>query len=234
MSSNTDAEGVRNLLKCLQYKIGGWLPEVRSLRGSWRTKEDGSPVSAGDVLMERKIREFIFSELGPVNFVGEENPHKYSNDSLTWTAVVDPIDGTENFISGLKIWGSSISIWRGQQHFGSLLTVPELDQSLLTGDKMEREASRIEGFSSSIDRDLISKLRPGSEARIMGCAVFNLINVVSGAFSSYANPVGARSWDMLAGLQLALEHGCEVSVEGEEYKGHYLEPSRKFRFEIRR
>ena len=37
-----------------------------------------------------------------------------------WIAVLDPIDGTENFCSGLKEWGVSLSIWQGARHAGSL------------------------------------------------------------------------------------------------------------------
>jgi hypothetical protein len=36
----------------------------------------------------------------------------------------------------------------------------------------------------------------------------------------------------LAGLNLALEHGLSVTVEGKEYAGEYLSPHQKYRFKI--
>jgi myo-inositol-1(or 4)-monophosphatase len=150
-----------------------------------------------------------------------------------WIAVLDPIDGTENFCSGLKEWGVSLSLWNGSDHAGSLLMLPELGDFMATGVPIERVRSRITGYSSSIHPTIVSEILQGGEARIFGCAVYNMFNVTRGALARFVNPKGARSWDLLAGLMLAREHGCEILVDGQAYDGAFLEPDRRYRVDIR-
>ena len=66
----------------------------------------------------------------------------------------------------------------------------------------------------------------------MGCAVYNLLNVTRGSLARFINPSGAKSWDVLAGLMLAREHGCHVKVEGRDYDGRYLGPDKRHRFDV--
>ena len=208
------------------------LPDIEGLRRSVEWKIDGSPVSAADRLVEAEVEKLLVIRFGQLNFIGEETFQDNQVGSADLTAVLDPIDGTENFISGLKEWGTSLSLWWRKKHLASILLLPELNQSLVTGNEIEKHESRIHSFSSSTSSELISRLQVGEENRISGCAVFNLFSVVTGRFSTFSNPVGAYSWDLLAGLQLALEHGCKVEVEGEKYDGEYLEPGQRYRVEI--
>ncbi|MDC7676445.1 inositol monophosphatase family protein [Asticcacaulis machinosus] len=209
------------------------LPHVLANRREVTWKDDGSPVTVADVFLENAIKDHLTGLMGDINFVGEESYTIGAADDQDWTAVLDPIDGTENFCSGLPEWGVSLSIWHKRQHAASMLMVPEMGLKLMTGDKIDYQTSRITGFSSSINDKLVEMIPVGGEARIMGCAVYNLFNVVRGSLARFVNPAGAKSWDMLAGVQLAREHGCEVIVEGEPYDGRYLEPDRKHRFDIR-
>jgi fructose-1,6-bisphosphatase/inositol monophosphatase family enzyme len=151
-----------------------------------------------------------------------------------WVVVIDPIDGTENFTSGLPEWGISISCYKSGEHIGSLLGAPELGRWLRTGDSVQSFQSRIRGLSSSLSREQIANIDIGHEYRIMGCCVVNMLNVISGSYLSFENQKGARSWDILAGLNLALEHGLEVEVDGNSYTGEFLDWNRKFKFKIRR
>jgi fructose-1,6-bisphosphatase/inositol monophosphatase family enzyme len=154
-------------------------------------------------------------------------------ERLGHTVVIDPIDGTENYTSGLPEWGISVSIYKQSRHACSLLLCPELNLSFATGMHIERAESRIRGLSSSLSKADVAALPEGFEFRILGCCVYNMINVVRGSFQSFENPRGARSWDILAGLNICLEHGLDVTVEGEKYAGQYLEPDKKYRFRIR-
>lgn len=221
-----------NALLAVRQRVDELLPDIERLRRSVEWKIDGSPVSAADRLVEAEVEKLLVTRFGQLNFIGEETFQENQVGSADLTAVLDPIDGTENFISGLKEWGSSLSLWWRKKHLASILLLPELNQSLVTGNEIEKHESRIHSFSSSTSSELISRLQIGQENRISGCAVFNLFSVVTGRFSTFSNPVGAYSWDLLAGLQLALEHGCKVEVEGEKYDGEYLEPGQRYRVEI--
>jgi len=209
------------------------MPSIIAFRREVSWKPDGSPVTKADILVEEKIESLLRRCLGELTFHGEESFTQTGTGSSGWVAVLDPIDGTENFCSGSKIWGVSLSVWNDGLHLGSMLMLPELGEKLLTGDSVEHFSSRITGLSSSISEDLVHELANAGEARISGCAVYNLMNVIKGTYARFANPVGAYSWDLLAGVSLALEHGCEVEIDGQSYSGSYLEPGRKYRVDIR-
>jgi len=221
-------DGVRRL-------VIGSLPEIAARRYDIKWKDDDSPVTEADIFLERRLTGWLAERLPGLVLIGEESfiaaaPSAARNG---WVAVLDPIDGTENFCSGLKEWGVSLSLWRGGAHQGSLLMLPELGEHLMTGMAIPRLRSRITGFSSSISPEVVAGIEIAGEARIFGCAVYNLFNVTRGALARFVNPKGARSWDLLAGLMLAREHGCDILVDEEPYDGSFLEPDRKYRVDIR-
>lgn len=219
------AEEVRDLVRSL-------LPEIEARRYDITWKPDGSPVTGADVLVETAVAGLLRARLGDLRFIGEETGDSGHSDS-DWSAVLDPIDGTENFCSGLKEWGVSLSLWRRESHAASMLYLPELDECLISGDDVEPRRSRILGLSSSISSELVEALRTAGEARIIGCAVYNMFNVIHGSYRRFLNPVGARSWDLQAGVMLALEHGLEVRLDERPYLGEFLLPDRKYRVDIR-
>jgi fructose-1,6-bisphosphatase/inositol monophosphatase family enzyme len=210
------------------------LDEVLHGRESRHEKNDGSYVTSGDLLMQRIVMDLAAERLPGVRFVSEElatgEQPPPAADSLL--LVLDPIDGTENFTSGLPEWGVSVSCYQGSSHLASLIGCPELNLWLRTGGDVQRFKSRIRGLSSSLSMEELIKATQGYEYRILGCCVYNMINVVRGSFQAFENPKGANSWDILAGLNLAIEHGLHVSVEGKTYAGEYLPPTSKYRFKI--
>ena len=103
----------------------------------------------------------------------------------------------------------------------------------MTGDTLFPIKSRIQGFSSSMCDEILKDMSSNKESRLMGCAVYNLYNVIRGSFARFTNPLGAYSWDLLPGLMLALEHNCDIQVEGKPYNGEFLEPGKKYRVDIR-
>ena len=227
MNVNTVLLQVVDLVKAM-------MPEIFSLRFEVEWKPDGSPVTKADVLVEERITAFLQAALPGIVVLGEETfTDATSANRAGWIAVLDPIDGTENFCSGFKEWGVSLSIWNGADHAGSLLYMPELGEHLMTGDKPPLLKSRIVGLSSTVSPESIEALQSIHEARIMGCAVYNLYNVTRGAFARFINPKGAYSWDLLAGVMLARENGCDILVDGKTYDGTFLEAGRKYRVDIR-
>jgi myo-inositol-1(or 4)-monophosphatase len=223
----------RRLMQGLINLVKNNMHLIEESRYRIKIKPDGSPVTASDVLLEDMIRKYLETELPGVNFAGEESFSGTAKDNNQgYYAILDPIDGTENFCSGLKEWGVSFTLWHDDNHLGSLLYMPELDEHLMTGDSIKRIHSRIHGFSSSMCQEILDGMASSSESRLMGCAVYNLYNVIRGAFSRFTNPRGAYAWDLLPGLMLALEHNCLVTVEGKPYAGKFLKPGKKYCVDI--
>lgn len=207
------------------------LDTILSLRQRRSLKTDGSYVTEGDLYCQAVVAESLHRFAPGCTVISEEMDTQY--DGSGDVAVVDPIDGTENFTSGLPEWGVSVSIYRQGLHVESMLALPELNRVLTSGDSVTQYSSRIHGFSSSVGPRALRDLVPGCEYRVVGCAVYNFYSVITGSFCAFENPVGANCWDILAGLNLSAEHGLEVTVDGRGYKGEFLPPTKRYSFLVR-
>ncbi len=65
-------------------------------------------VSEADLASERVIRELLAARRPHDGFVGEEGDHVEGTSGLDW--VVDPLDGTVNFLFGLPQWCVSVAV----------------------------------------------------------------------------------------------------------------------------
>ncbi|HLU17277.1 MAG TPA: inositol monophosphatase family protein [Edaphocola sp.] len=210
------------------------LGNIIALRDTKMLKEDNSYVSRGDLLCEELMKQLIREEYPEYALISEESPQgnikAYESDKLV---ILDPIDGTENFVSGLKEWGVSFCVYENGRCTEALLALPELGEYMTSKDvDVNKFRSRIAGISSSLTKEDLMKLESGFEYRIIGCCVYNMYQVVTGAFYSFENPKGAKVWDIIAGLNLALQHGLRVSVNNQEYHGELLRPDERYRFRI--
>ncbi|SFK61441.1 inositol monophosphatase family protein [Falsiroseomonas stagni] len=232
MSALTTTTETRALLQSVANLVTANLPTILAGRRDITWKPDGSPVTTADVFVEQLVRDHLSARLPDLSFVGEESFEVGQSLAGRNLALLDPIDGTENFCSGLREWGVSLGLWRDGLHLGSLLMLPELGDQLMSGDRIVHERSRINGFSSSYNEEIGARIAEVRESRIFGCAVYNLYNVARGAFSRFSNPKGAYAWDLLPGLMLALEQGCDILVDGNRFDGQFLEPHRRYRVDV--
>ncbi len=207
--------------------------EIIQLRNQKKLKPDGSYVSEGDLLCETLIKNYLTDNHPDIFLVSEESPEQnLTNIQKENVLILDPIDGTENFVSGLKEWGIAVCLYSNKKHIESMLALPELNEYIITGQKITKFDSRIYGLSSSLTKEDLLKLEPGFEYRIIGCSVYNLFNVIRGSYNTFENPKGAWIWDIIPGLNLALEHNLKVTVNGNKYDGELLEPNKKYHFKV--
>ena len=78
---------------------------------SLRDKSAGAsfdPVTEADRAAETTMRQMIMDTFPAHGIVGEEFPDHQSDAEFVW--VLDPIDGTKSFISGLPTWGTLIAL----------------------------------------------------------------------------------------------------------------------------
>lgn len=79
----------------------------------WGGAKGYDPVTEADRGAEAAIRALIEAEYPDHGILGEEYGEKKGESPLTW--VLDPIDGTRAFITGLPIWGTLIALNDGDQ-----------------------------------------------------------------------------------------------------------------------
>jgi histidinol-phosphatase len=72
------------------------------------TKPDSTPVTDADRAVETAIREAISMHRSEDGLVGEEFGSDKGASSRYW--VIDPIDGTKNFMRGVPIWATLIAL----------------------------------------------------------------------------------------------------------------------------
>ena len=225
-----------NLCTNIVFLIKDNLENILKLRDDFTLKTDNSYVSKGDLLVQSLVSDLIKKSLPTHILISEElAPFKNNDwDPLGSYVVLDPIDGTENFVSGLKEWGIGISIYTNGVHSESCIFLPELDDFIISGIKQKKFRSRIIGLSSSLTKDDLMLLpeRSDSEYRIIGCSMYNTLSAIRGSFASFENVNGVNCWDILPGLNLALEHGCNVMVDSKPYFGEILFPTKKYKIKI--
>jgi len=81
--------------------------------------QDFDPVTEADRAAEAVMRRLIKANFPQHGIVGEEFGNEREDADYVW--VLDPIDGTKSFISGMPIWGSLIGLMRnGAPVFGMM------------------------------------------------------------------------------------------------------------------
>ncbi|MBS4154776.1 inositol monophosphatase family protein [Cobetia sp. MC34] len=223
------------LLENIVEKVSFQLDEICALRQDFTKKEDDSFVSKGDLLVQDIVVGLVKKYLPEHDVISEEDAPftDVSFDDNGSYVIIDPIDGTENFVSGLKEWGVGVSIYTDGKHMASLIHLPEINDYLMTGMKTDKYKSRIIGLSSSLQKsDLLSLPDEGFEYRIIGCSMYNMLSAVRGAYVKFENVKGVNCWDVLPGLNLALEHDTYAEVDDAPYRGQILFPTQKYKIKL--
>lgn len=78
---------------------------------------DSDYVTSADINVQKFLRERLLDLLPGSGFVGEEGDGIYATGEYIW--IVDPIDGTSNFIRDLGLSAISVGLWKnGKPHIG--------------------------------------------------------------------------------------------------------------------
>jgi len=92
-------------------------------------KSDLSPVTVADREVERIMREKITRQYPDHGILGEEHGLENSNFPETW--VLDPIDGTKSFITGMPTFGTLIAYLKQGRPVISVIDMPAMDERWL-------------------------------------------------------------------------------------------------------
>jgi len=87
------------------------------------TKPDLTTVSDADKAIEKEIREIIAKHRPADEIVGEEFGSG-NKSGRYW--VIDPIDGTKNFVRGVPVWATLIALMEGDQVLVGVVSAPAL------------------------------------------------------------------------------------------------------------
>jgi histidinol-phosphatase len=101
------------------------LPRFRATDLAVETKPDMTPVTEVDRSVEQALRDRIARDRPEDGVVGEEFGAEGS-ESARW--IIDPIDGTKNFVRGIPVWGSLIALERDGDVTTGVISAPALNR----------------------------------------------------------------------------------------------------------
>src|SRR5262249_24196713 len=109
---------------------------VRLLRasgpGQVTAKADRDMVSELDLSIERQVREHLQQVTPGIGFLGEEEGQHGPADH-SW--VLDPIDGTANFLRGLPLCGISLALVRDDRRALCIIALPFLNSTYWAAER---------------------------------------------------------------------------------------------------
>jgi histidinol phosphatase-like enzyme (inositol monophosphatase family) len=119
-----DAEAVRATLlaaadAAAERTLAGFRTPL-AVENKWETGFD--PVTAADKDAEIAVRAVIAERFPDHGIIGEEWDAKASSGDFDW--IVDPIDGTRAFISGVPVWGTLIGLMHRGRAIAGLMAQP--------------------------------------------------------------------------------------------------------------
>ena len=86
-------------------------------------KSDRDIASEVDYAVENQLREFLANETPHIGFLGEEEGESDDRETL-W--VLDPVDGTANFVRGLPLYAVSLALVEDGQPVVGLISLPAI------------------------------------------------------------------------------------------------------------
>jgi myo-inositol-1(or 4)-monophosphatase len=194
------------------------------------TKSSASdPVSAADRASEKLITDGLTAARPGDGLLGEEGASRPSSTGLTW--VIDPLDGTVNYLYGRLDWCVSIAVEDEQGALVGVVHQPRTGTtwSAVRGQGAYRDDQRLgplrqvelrtalvsTGFSylperraeqAALLRDLLPAVR---DIRRGGSAALDLCTVADGTADAYYEHL-IQPWDVAAGALIAREAGAVV------------------------
>ncbi len=89
-------------------------------------KQDNSPVTIADRETEQFIRKALKKHFPEHAIYGEEFGRETCNSEYEW--IIDPIDGTRSFVSGMPLYGMLLALMKNDQPQLGIVRLPELDE----------------------------------------------------------------------------------------------------------
>lgn len=193
-------------------------------------------VTAADRDTEALIRSLILDARPDDGIVGEEESTRIGTSGIDW--VVDPIDGTVNFLYGIPAWAVSIAVVEGAAG-GDVggTTLAGVVVNPVTGELFEASAgggARLAGRNLAVNTDvplasallgtgfsysperrheqtavLLELITRVRDIRRIGSAALDLCAIAAGRLDAFYER-GLNAWDHSAGALIAREAGARV------------------------
>jgi len=210
----------------------------RRPKSGYEEKHPGDLVSETDRASEDLARSILLSHTPGARYLAEESADTRSGPSdmanLTW--IVDPLDGTANFLHRFPVFAVSVAATRGRELLAGVVHVPVLGECYCAGQglgvTLNGEPISVSG-EGDLDRSLVATGWPFRRREVLqsyltiftrvfmatqgirraGAAAVDLAWTAAGRLEGFWE-YGLSIWDVAAGALLVREAGGAVSDFG--------------------
>lgn len=211
-------------------RAGGEALQAWVGRFSAREKGPADLVTEADLASQTRVREVVHGAFPEHGWLGEEQDgHESSEGPYRW--IVDPLDGTSNYVHGFRSYAVSI----GLEHQGELIAGAIFDPAAgemftaargrgaflngarlqVSGQQRLSQAMVAASFPARVlpgDRlidEFVAALLTAQATRRIGSAALSLAYLAAGRFDAYWARDN-KPWDVAAGLLIVEEAGGHV------------------------
>ncbi|WP_049997313.1 inositol monophosphatase family protein [Halococcus sediminicola] len=203
---------------------------LEAFRGdlSVETKSDKTDlVTATDRAAQRRTVDCIREGFPDDAIVGEESDARKTvpEDGPAW--IIDPIDGTSNFVRGLRVWGTSVAAVADGEPVAAATVFPALgdtyladgEETTLNGNPV-RVSAREDPETFAVAPILLggdfgttvgALAECFGDIRRFGCAQATLAAVAGGSFDAAVATTRMSPWDTVAGAHMIRRAGGRVT-----------------------
>lgn len=200
-------------------------------------KDDKSFVTKADRETEAAILGVLKAKFPDHAFLAEESGKSANKSPYLW--VIDPIDGTANFVNGVPIWGVSVALVKNNEPICGVIINPVMNLLLHAerGKGLWCNGARLHVSTQGKDTAMISVgvgQGPGikdkllaifrenpkylKSYRYLGSAVLELALLARGGTEGFIS-LGLSRWDYAAGALLVQEGGGKITdLKGNPWK----------------
>jgi myo-inositol-1(or 4)-monophosphatase len=190
-------------------------------------------VSEADLASEQAIKALLAERRPDDGFVGEEGGSEQGTSGLSW--VVDPLDGTVNFLFGIPQWCVSVAVKDGEGTVAGAVYDPNREElftamraggAMLSGPEgvVELSGSKREELSTAMvatgfaydarvraaQAKVLARAAPQvRDIRRFGSAALDLAWTAAGRFDGYFERT-VKPWDIAAGALICERAGLKV------------------------
>lgn len=193
-------------------------------------KGPGDFVSNADLKAQEILRAELSRARPEFGFILEEGDEKQTDKPFRW--IIDPLDGTTNFLHAVPHWAISVAAAQGDQLLAGMVYNPISDE-MFWAERGVGAYCNHQRLRVSARKDLsecliatgipfkghdipdfmpqLTRLAPQvAGTRRFGSAALDLAFVAAGRFDGYWES-GVNSWDIAAGLLLVTEAGGKLT-----------------------
>ena len=204
-------------------------------------KPDDSPVTAADKECEQSICRALEEAFPDDGLFGEEGAHKDSRNGRRW--IVDPIDGTRDFIRGLPLWCDMIALEEHGEVTVGVVHFPPLNRTYWAsrGSGAFRDHTRLRASSIAKPDQAVLSLNGlnrmssrGMAAKVLEWAAkfwsirslggtLDAMLVAAGEADLWIEASNVSPWDLAAPQVILEEAGavyCDLRGDRTIYSGH--------------